>query len=235
MDEIKKDGTGDAITILAMGALILLSLPIVLPPLLLFGGLIAALMTGNRNFIKTTTKLMQTLCVIGALGVGIWSIMEYSAAEQASANVPANPNLSADYYLSPLDLHLKYGSEADSRLSEQVDANNRYQWATSIVDEHVMESRVGGLIALLAIVPVVLLKFRWADPLNRQFDKMHEAINRKKPKQKEDKSPPIMARDALTTYSVADELIKWKSLKEEGVIDEAEFVKIRDKLMQKDS
>jgi hypothetical protein len=184
MDEVKKDGTGDVVNIVVMGGLILLSLPIVMPPLLLFGGLIAALMTGNKNFIRTTTRLTQTLCVVAALGFCGAFIFQFSESNYTDPYYQMTPYL---------------------------------------------------FVGLAAIVAAILLKFRWADPLNRQFDKMYETVNRKKPKPNEDKSPPIIARDALTSYSVADELIKWKSLKEEGVIDETEFAKIRDKLMQKDS
>lgn len=183
MDQVKKDGSGDAITIGVMAALILLSIPIVLPPLFLFGGLLAALMTGNRNFITRTTGLVQILCIIAGLGFCAAFIFQF-----------AENNYTDPYY----------------------------------------EETPYLFVGLAAIVAAILLKFRWANPLSRQFDKMYEAFNRKKTKANEEKSPPIISRDALTSYSVADELIKWKSLKEEGVIDEAEFVRIRDKLMQKD-
>lgn len=45
---------------------------------------------------------------------------------------------------------------------------------------------------------------------------------------------PIVGRHGLTTYSVADELMKWNELRENGVVSEEEFSEARARLLKCD-
>ena len=43
----------------------------------------------------------------------------------------------------------------------------------------------------------------------------------------------IIKNENMRSYSVADELLKWAKLKEDGLISEEEFKKAREKIMSK--
>lgn len=42
-----------------------------------------------------------------------------------------------------------------------------------------------------------------------------------------------MGRDNMASYSVADELLKWKKLNDDGVISNSEFDEMKKKLLQR--
>lgn len=46
-------------------------------------------------------------------------------------------------------------------------------------------------------------------------------------------SPPIVKREAMTSYSTADELIKWRALHTDGVISAQEYEEARKKILNK--
>ncbi|MCH7630025.1 MAG: SHOCT domain-containing protein [Proteobacteria bacterium] len=46
---------------------------------------------------------------------------------------------------------------------------------------------------------------------------------------------PIVGRHGLTSYSVADELMKWNELRETGVVTEEEFGEARARLLKRDT
>ncbi len=50
---------------------------------------------------------------------------------------------------------------------------------------------------------------------------------------KKDKTVDIMGRDNMASYSVADELLKWKKLNDDGVISNSEFDEMKKKLLQR--
>lgn len=99
------------------------------------------------------------------------------------------------------------------------------------------EDRFAALaVASLSLTAVLAVRFLWLNPLLRQFDALRAALFGIKipdmPKREE--SQKLTVRDGLRTYSVADEIAKWHALRDQGVIDEAEYQQARNRLLKKD-
>ncbi len=89
----------------------------------------------------------------------------------------------------------------------------------------------------IAIFYIVLLNALFAKPLESHWRWVEiNGIFSSKPKNKnivKDSEIDIIKSESLKSYSVADELLKWAKLKEDGHITEDEFKDARDKLLQR--
>jgi hypothetical protein len=93
-------------------------------------------------------------------------------------------------------------------------------------------------IAAGAVVAMILLRFLWELPLERQFSKLRILFRRLFDlcllfwrRRKADTTIPIMSREKMAAYSVADELSKWGKLRDEGLITEEQFLETRSRLL----
>ncbi|PZT92470.1 SHOCT domain-containing protein [Sphingomonas sp.] len=90
---------------------------------------------------------------------------------------------------------------------------------------------VAGACAGIAIIIAMIPTEKWPDLTFPWF--------RNKAKQVSDRrnvrpsSTPIFKRDNLKTYSVADELAKWKKLRDEGVVTDEEYDEARQSLLNR--
>ncbi|NWD80906.1 SHOCT domain-containing protein [Pseudomonas reactans] len=86
----------------------------------------------------------------------------------------------------------------------------------------------------IAIFYIVILNFLFLNPLRRHSEWVEmNGIFSSKAKGVEDSSDvDIIKGERLRTFSVADELIKWAKLKDDGHITEQEFNDARKKLLQ---
>jgi hypothetical protein len=80
-----------------------------------------------------------------------------------------------------------------------------------------------GLIALL-------IEFLWIRPFTRQLPGWRAARSHKKLNAKNTR---IIGRDSHTPYSIADELLKWSKLREDGLITENEYQQARMNLLNR--
>jgi len=96
---------------------------------------------------------------------------------------------------------------------------------------------VPSLFSAGAIFYIVLLNTLFAKPLASHWKWVEiNGIFSSEPKNKtivKDSEIDIIKSESLKSYSVADELIKWAKLKEDGYISNKEFQEARDKLLQR--
>jgi hypothetical protein len=76
----------------------------------------------------------------------------------------------------------------------------------------------------------LIIEFLWIGPLTRQLPVWRAARSHKKTTAKKSR---IIGRDSLTPYSIADELLKWNKLREDGLITEDEYQEARMNLLNR--
>ncbi|WP_287002818.1 DUF2628 domain-containing protein [Sphingobium sp.] len=88
-------------------------------------------------------------------------------------------------------------------------------------------------ISGLSFATICALRYLWLNPLLRQFKSIRTFVFGiqipdipKRPK-----AQKIITRSGLQTYSVADEIAKWKALHDQGVIDDDEYRQARSRLL----
>lgn len=83
---------------------------------------------------------------------------------------------------------------------------------------------------VMGLIAYITIQFLWIDPFTRQLPVWQAARAVKKANAKTEEKR-IIGRDSLTPYSVADELLKWSKLREDGLITEDEYQEARMKLL----
>lgn len=85
-----------------------------------------------------------------------------------------------------------------------------------------------GLIAI-SLAYLISIKYLFKEPIQRYpawvVQNKSFAFNKDK------QEPSIFKTENLKSYSVADELLKWKELKDQGLVSEDEFIKMKEKIM----
>jgi hypothetical protein len=98
----------------------------------------------------------------------------------------------------------------------------------------VNSSSTVGYSYLFPIVPIgpvaLLIEVLWIRPFTRQLPGWRAARSHKKLNAKNTR---IIGRDSLTPYSIADELLKWSKLREDGLITENEYQQARMNLLNR--
>lgn len=84
------------------------------------------------------------------------------------------------------------------------------------------------------ILGVVLLNYLWLGPLGRHLDRVTKSALSIFARERVP-VPRIISRQALASFSHADELKKWSELRDENVICEEGFVRIKGKLLGSES
>lgn len=96
-----------------------------------------------------------------------------------------------------------------------------YNYRHEVAQENIFGLTLGFLAALTIRF---LVSWLWSKPLIRYLEE------REVEEEGED-GPAIMKRDSLASYSVADELKKWRDLKNDGTITEEEFHAARNRIL----
>lgn len=86
------------------------------------------------------------------------------------------------------------------------------------------------LVLAFVMLGVVALNYLWLAPVGRHLHRL-TAKTLKFISRRPEPSAPIISREALTSYSHADELAKWSGLRDKGVLSEEEFTRIKTKLL----
>jgi hypothetical protein len=87
---------------------------------------------------------------------------------------------------------------------------------------------LAGLVGSIALI----IEFLWVRPFTRQLPVWRAARFRGQSKTTV-KTNRIIRRDSLAPYSVADELLKWNKLREDGLISEDEYQEARANLLDR--
>lgn len=101
-------------------------------------------------------------------------------------------------------------------------------------DRQTGEFMASATLAGIALLYIVLLNFLFLSPLraHSQWVEANGVFSGKAKTAPETNDVDIIKGERLRTFSVADELIKWAKLKEDGHITEQEFNDARKKLLQ---
>lgn len=91
-------------------------------------------------------------------------------------------------------------------------------------------------IAVLAVIMLVVLWLPWGRWLDAGAKELHDvgkaAVGAAKTRlEPEESSPRIIGSERFSRFSVADEMLKWKQLRDEGIVTEVEFDEARAKLL----
>jgi hypothetical protein len=84
------------------------------------------------------------------------------------------------------------------------------------------------LLAAGLVLVALIIEFLWIGPFTRQLPVWRAARSQK---QMNTNNNRIIGRDSLTPYSIADELLKWSKLREDGLITEDEYQEARMNLL----
>ena len=222
--------------ILCMAALCLtvIGLVIVVP---LCVGLYLSVKAKNPASVTTSTRVVQSLllvCAVGAGGMALYhSYKSLSAANKVAEferNFPHKEELAAYDKFSAIDLYRTYGVEAAERIAQ---INGRYTWQLNDLSSDVRRNRneafTIGIVSAAILAGILLLEFGWRRPLSAKVARGELALPAWAGKKKIDRL--ITGKEGFTSYSVADELLKWNALKNNGTITESEYQAARKRLL----
>jgi len=114
----------------------------------------------------------------------------------------------------------------------------------SIIEGHGVKIDIGAVLLGIFVISAPLMylaavKYLFSMPLSHHKEwVVINGIFSSKPKTdtilRTESEVEIIKGDKLKQYSVADELLKWAKLKEDGHISESEFIEARSKLLKRD-
>jgi hypothetical protein len=201
----------------------------IVPVAILVMGFAIAYRTGNVATVRITTRLIQLCLVIGAVVSAYFAIEAQNNMSERSEPAPEYHEMvrSDDYRLNTYQLINKYGDDGIRIMGAQSSIENAENMRQSSVrDFERWRNDYAGGVAVL-IVGVLSLTFLWMRPAIRFISNRHGG----KEKAAKVAPQPIMGRESMASYSVADELRKWSDLRKDGAIGEDEYNEVRQRLL----
>lgn len=211
--------------------------------LILIGCAIAAIYQTN-NYVSQKNQILnniKTLPVINkepdldyisqaARNVFTWAIIELGPEPTSELEIDI-------LNMSPLGLSLKYGDLSNIIISSDLKARSWAASKSSQLDRLKKESIFYSTISVIALAYLLAVNFLFLKPLLRHKEwVIVNGIFSASPKvtsNAEIKSGrKIIKNEKYKSYSVADELIKWAKLKEDGHITEEQFQEFKDNLLK---
>lgn len=242
------EGSADNLKLLVVGIILLGSCVIlvgVLPTVILIAGWVLTLRGGSVQNIKTTTRFVQGVAIIGILfccGVAVYhsvkaaglyeeanydpetdprydDVMKMSIMQKVNCRNPLLINDTQPIQDQPVcELYAEFSQKAETYW----DAKYKYGTIKDIVTGNIV-------VAIVAVIVILVLEFLWMRPLMRKM------ISRASIQSAETKNDTprasIIKRDSLASYSVADELRKWRGLREDGTVTEEEYQAARSRII----
>ena len=88
--------------------------------------------------------------------------------------------------------------------------------------------KISGMFLGASIVSawIIVLEYLWMRPMTRIIEDSTTQVA------KPSSTTEIIKRDSLSTYSVADELRKWRDLRDDGTVTEDEYIAARARIMK---
>jgi hypothetical protein len=129
--------------------------------------------------------------------------------------------------MDPSDFSTKLSDAEQAEFSKAYDAywNAESYYTSSKGERNEFIACAAGIGSVALIIEIL-----WIGPFTRQLPVWRAARALKKPNAKKKR---IIGRDSLSPYSVADELLKWSKLREDGLITEDEYQEARMKLLNR--
>lgn len=208
--------------------------PGIIPVGILLLGLIISIKGGDVKNIMATTRFVQGLILLAAVVlVGMGFEQHYSASQVHGKNPYDDPQYSDVIGISVPEMISN--PEIQDRWVQYKEAQTYYDNSRSHLKEYLDRRNFLWLSAVGMAISALLLGYLWLGPLERRFERMRQAAedfaNRER---KEKKTPPpsIYNREAMTSYSTAEELRKWRDLYTDGAITRREFEEARAKILK---
>lgn len=181
----------------------------VIPILIALAGIY--IMKKDKSFspVNSSRKYIKAYLVVLALGATVASSIEYHK----------------DFEIEYNWQYIVYGDPEDKVYNKDINTE------TAMV-------AVGGLILTPIAVSLFmsLFGFLYFKPLEKHQEwVVNNGIFSDLKENEDDDSTGIMGRDKLSSFSVADELIKWNDLLEKNLISQEEFDKAKQKLLNQKS
>lgn len=177
----------------------------IIPVLIMAVGAFLAIKSGDVKHVKVAARFIQIVVIVGAFVCGVNAAYNQLIADAATIAMEASSESYPTMPDSPVLAEWTY--------TEAVEQKN---------DSLIM---IGVLFS-----SALVIEFLWVQPLTRQFPAWRAARALRHLKASAEKGS-IIKRDALAPYSVADELLKWNKLRQEGLVTEAQFEEARAKLL----
>jgi hypothetical protein len=198
-----------------------------IPVLIMTVGAVLAFRSGDVKNMKVTARFVQIIVILGALVFGFIALNKQADVDKAAARMDAAYPEYSKGGGDPITFSEKY-SPAEQR--EILDGVGEYYSAESAYnsskdDRNRFIAWAGGIGSLALVI-----QFLWVGPFTRQLPVWRAARSHKKTNTK---NKHIIGRDSLTPYSIADELLKWSKLREDGHITEDEYQDARMKLLNR--
>jgi hypothetical protein len=203
----------------------------IVPVGILVIGFAIALKGGDIKNVIVTTRFIQ-ICG-AAIGGGFLFAAAYQHIQTVDA-VGTNPSEISTFKdvsdPQPMAYNITDDEATRQLRTSYLEAKNYYESSIYKRNRNITDRNIMAFIALIFIVLAYLLDLIWLKPITRSLDKFRTMFPTYKPKQRA-KAPNIMAREALSGYSAADELIKWGKMRDDGLISDAEFQNARAKIL----
>jgi hypothetical protein len=222
------------LVLLAFGASGLVLIGIV-PFLVLLIGLAIAWKTRDPSNIKVTSFFIEILFGLAAAGTLVTAGYYQWSASQIRDDMGLHPD-SNSAYTDVISIRYEDVITSDYSVRKNwQDYQRDVKWYND--RQNAVEKKIGDsynmiFVSLIPMIFLFIVEFFWRRPLSRLI---HQLLAKQLPDatQSEVKNVArIMARDSLAPYSIADELLKWGRLRDEGLITEHEYQQVRQKLLK---
>jgi hypothetical protein len=203
----------------------------IIPVLIMAVGAIQAFRSGDVKNMKVTARFVQSLVILGTWIFGFIGAYKQTDVDDAATRVQAANTAYAPHinegYMQPYEFSTKLTPAEQhefTRVAQELwNANDYYRRSK---EERNQFLAIAGGISSIALI----IEFLWIRPFTRQLPAWQAARALKKTNAKTEKKR-IIGRDSLAPYSVADELLKWGKLRQDGLINEDEYQEARKNLL----
>lgn len=140
------------------------------------------------------------------------------------------------YLFSKSDFEEKYNNPKYSKLSDSSELGVQRLGDRWKIERNLISFSVTIVVIVISIFYLFVLRFLYYKPLLRNKDWVVEngifsSLTKADINIRSEKKVDIIKGEKLKSYSVADELLKWAKLKDDGHISEQEYNQARDKLL----
>lgn len=210
-----------------------------IPVGILLLGLIISIKGGDVKNITATTRLIQGCMLAGALVLVGLALQQNYEANRSWVSTQSDPRSDPAYadvaslngYQAMID-----APEVTAKWNEYNNARTSYDYARTEFMSFADRRNMLFLAAIAVAISAWFLGFLWLKPLERRFERMRQAAEdfaNREWKAKKTPPPSIIKREALASYSTADELQKWRTLYQDGAISRDQYHEARDKILSR--
>ena len=211
----------------------------IIPVLIMIVGARLAFTSGDVRNMKVTARFVQIVALLGALICGFVAVTKQDNVDEAARRMQSAYPAYSQYLQSAaanMSMYDFYKNKTLYSPEEQAEYekafNAAYEYRSATFDFNNSKGKRNAFLACAAGIGSValIIEFLWIGPFTRQLPVWRATRALKKTNAKKKR---IIGRDSLASYSVADELLKWSKLREDGLITEDEYQEARMKLLNR--